>query len=165
MSILDKQYEWPLIARDLALLATPVSGATNFTPEAIAASYGMSDGEFRQLAQLPAFLAIVEQEVGKIQRMGANAGVRMRAEAMAMAMQEKLFARAQDGDLDDRLSVELLRMLMRSAGIEQPEEAARAAAPQSTVNIAFNVPRLPSNGKLAHLAAQPQTRLIEGGTA
>lgn len=165
MSILDKQYEWPLIARDLVLLATPVNGATNFTPEAIAAAYGMSDDEFRQLAQLPAFLAIVEQEVGRIQRMGANAGVRMRAEAMAMSLQERLFTRAQEGDLDDRLSVEFLRMLMRSAGIEQPEEAARAAAPQNTVNIAFNVPRLPSNSKLAHIAAQPQTRLIEGETA
>lgn len=161
-ALLARRHEWPLIARDLALLAVPVEGATTFAPEDIARVHGLTQGEFDTLLQVSSFQTLVAQEVDRIQELGPHAGVRLRAEAMSMALQEYLFKRAQSGALEDKTVLQLLGVLMKAAGIEQPVEQVQAAAPQSTVNIAFNLPRLPTNRKLAHLMNQPQVNVIDG---
>lgn len=157
----DKERNWPLIAHDLAMLAVPANGTTNFTAEDIARNYQLSNEQFEQLLELSSFQALLQSELKRIKELGPNAGARMRAESMAMAIQERLFSKVTTGELDDKLTVQFLGMLLKSAGIEQPPEMAQAAAPQSTVNIAFNVPRLPNSKKLAHLMNQPQTHIID----
>ena len=92
--------------------------------------------------------------------MGPNAGARMRAEAMAVSLQEQLFNEARSGVMDSKSQLQFLAMLLKAAGLEQPPEAARAAATQNVVNIAFNVPKLRGNRKLAHLMTQSQTNVI-----
>ncbi len=157
----DKERNWPLIAHDLAMLAVPTSGATNFTAADIARNYQLDEAQFEQLLQLSSFQALLNAELARLKDLGPNAGARVRAESMAMAIQERLFNKVTHGDLDDKLTVQFLGMLLKSAGIEQPPEMARAAAPQSTVNIAFNVPKLPNNKKLAHIINQPQNHVID----
>lgn len=157
----DKERNWPLIAHDLAMLAVPTSGASNFTAEDIARNYQLSNEQFEQLLNLSSFQTLLQSELKRVKDLGPNAGARMRAESMAMAIQEKLYAKVASGELDDKLTVQFLGMLLKSAGIEQPPEMVQAAAPQSTVNIAFNVPRLPNSKKLAHLMNQPQNHIID----
>lgn len=161
-TILTRQYEWPLIARDIAMLANPVEGASRFSLEDIRKAHGISEEDFAALSDLPTFCNLVEQELERVKGLGPAAGVRMRAEAMAMALQEQLFQQAQSGELDAKGALQFLAMLMKSAGIEQPPEMAQAQAPKQNVSISFNIPKLHSNGKLAHLAALPQTKIIEG---
>lgn len=155
--------KWPSIARDIALLATPVDGATTYTASDIAAEYGLPLEHLTALLALPAFQELVRQELAHIKTLGPKAGARLRAEAMAIEVQEYLFNRVTRlHDLDDKLSVQFYGMLLKSAGLEQPPEMAQAQAPQNTVNIAFNIPKL-KNPKLAHLASLSQTRVIDAG--
>jgi len=152
--------KWPSIARDIAMLATPVSGATTYTAADIAREYKISLDHLTALLALPAFQTLVHQELEHIKSMGPKAGARLRAEAMAVEVQEYLFNRITKlHDLDDKLAVQFYGMLLKSAGLEQPPEMLQAQAAQNTVNIAFNIPKL-KNPKLAHLAAQTQTHVI-----
>lgn len=155
------QSKWPSIAQDIALLTVPTSGSATYTGADIAAYYKLTDTQFTKLIELPQFRTLVEQEVAAAKELGPKAGVRLRAEALSLELQETLFSRAMAGDLDDKLSVQLLGMLMKSAGIDQPPEMVQAQTAHNTVNIAFNVPKL-SNKKLAHIMNQPQTNVIEG---
>ena len=154
------QPRWANIAQDIALLTVPTSGASTYTAKDIAAYYKLTDSEFCKLLAIPQFGALVKQEVAAVKELGPKAGVRLRAEALAIQLQEQLFNRATQGDLDDKLTVQLLGMLMKSAGIDQPPEMVQAQAPQNTVNIAFNVPKL-QNKKLAHLINLPQTNVVD----
>ena len=74
-----------------------------------------------------------------------------------------MFVKATSNELDDDLSIKLLGMLLKSAGLEQPPEVVKAQAQANTVNIAFNIPKL-NNPKLKHLMSQPQVNVsdVEG---
>lgn len=161
MSLIDlSQAHWVEIAHDLAMLTVPVDGATVYTPEDIAKNHNLTTQEFKDLLNTQAFQDILEGELRRIKNMGEHAGVRLRAEAMATALQENLFQRAVQGDLDDKLAVQLLGMLLKSAGLEQPPEVLKAQAQNNVVNIAFNVPKI-NNPKLKHIINQPQVNVVE----
>ena len=72
----------------------------------------------------------------------------------------RVFQRAVQGELDDKLAVQLLGMLLKSAGLEQPPEVLKAQAQNNVVNIAFNVPKI-NNPKLKHIINQPQVNVVE----
>ena len=158
--LLSCKHRWPSIARDIALLAVPSGAPASYTAEDIARVYNLTTEEFVELTKIPAFVTIMRDELERIKSMGPNAGTRMRAEAMAVALQEQLFSEASNGELDEKTKLQFLGMLLRSAGLEQPPEAAKAAAAQNVVNIAFNIPKL-RNNKLAHIVAQEQTNVVE----
>lgn len=152
---------WPSIAKDIAMLAAPASGATTYTAKDIAREYNLTTEQFTQLMQLPAFKSLLKQELDYVKELGPKAGARLRAEAMATEIGEYIFNRiTQTQDLDDKLTVQFYGMLLKSAGLEQPPEMLAASAPQNTVNIAFNVPKL-KNQKLAHIAKQSQVNVID----
>ena len=156
----DCEKDWPNIAHDIAMFANPVPGATAFSEADIAKNHNLTLEQFHGLLKLEPFRAMVVGEIKRVSEMGPQAGVRLRAEAMAIALQERLFTQAMGGLLDDKLSIQLLGMLNKSAGLEQPPEVIAAQAPQQTVNIAFNIPKL-KNNKLAHLVGQKQVNRIE----
>ena len=158
-ALLACKHQWPSIARDIALIAVPSGAPPPYSAEDIARVYGLSNEDFIQLTRTPAFIALMRDELERVKSMGPNAGARMRAEAMAIALQETLFNEASQGVMDDRSKLQFLAMLLKSAGLEQPPEVVRAAATQNVVNIAFNVPKL-RNRKLAHLVTQEQTDVI-----
>ena len=161
MSLIDlPQAHWVEIAHDLAMLTVPVDGATVYTPEDIAKNHKLSTQEFQDLLNTQSFQDILEGELRRIKNMGEHAGVRLRAEAMATALQENLFQRAVQGELDDKLAVQLLGMLLKSAGLEQPPEVLKAQEQSNVVNIAFNVPKI-HNPKLKHIINQPQVNVVE----
>lgn len=160
MDLLEIKHLWPSIARDIALMTAP-GGGTSYSAEDIAHNYGLNQDEFARLVSLPAFEAVVKDELARVKSLGPNAGARMRAESMATAMQEQMFKQACAGGMDEKVQMQFLNTLLKAAGLDQPPENARAAAPQNVVNVAFSLPRLANNSKLAHLTARPQTVVVE----
>lgn len=159
-ALLRKQYQWPQIARDIALLTHP--GVTTYSAEDIAQIYKLSSAEFIELTKLPAFISLVKLELQRIEALGPFGGQRIRAAALAEDLQESLYARAKEGDMADKDALQFLSLLLKTAGVEeQQKQAAPVAAAQAAVNISFNIPKLPTNKKLAHLAGLPQTNVIE----
>lgn len=156
----SRERQWPLIARDIVMLMHPVAGASQYSASDLAALYSLTEEQFAALLNLKQFQELVKQTAADARQLGPRAGVRMRAETMALSLQEKLYLRAMSGELEDKNAMQLLGMLLKSAGIEQPPEQAAASAAKNMVNIAFNLPHL-SNRKLAHLMNQPQTRVVE----
>lgn len=156
------QHRWPDIARDIALLSQPTSGGASFSAEDIARNYDLTEAEFTALAQVPAFIAVVRSELERVKQLGPFAGHRLRSEAMLASIQEQLYNRAQSGDMEDKQMLQFFAMLLKSVGLDAPEEKKEAPVQNNTaVNIAFNVPRLPSNRKLAHIIDQPHVHVVE----
>lgn len=157
-----EERKWADIAHDIAMLAVPSKGGTTYTAHDIAQAHHISDAEFKSLLALPMFQSIVQAEVKRIKELGPQAGARIRAEAMAIELQELMFKKATMNALDDDLSIKLLGMLLKSSGLEQPPEVvkAQAAAQGNTVNIAFNIPKM-NNPKLKHLINQPQVNVVD----
>lgn len=160
-SILMRQYDWPPIAKDIAMLTVPTDGASAFSASDIAEHYDISSDDFVKLLKLPAFRTLVEAELTRIKDLGPMAGARLRAESMASVLQERVFRDAMAGVLDNDQVIRFLDMLNKTAGIDRAPEQVAAAAPKSTVNIAFNIPKLPHNRKLAHLYSNPENHVIE----
>lgn len=158
MQVDEKQ--WPDIAHDIAMLSVPTDGAATYSAADIARTHGISLESFNELLKLSSFQMLVANEVRRIKELGPQAGARIRAEAMAIRLQENLFVKATSNELDDDLSIKLLGMLLKSAGLEQPPEVVKAQAQANTVNIAFNIPKL-NNPKLKHLISQPQVNVID----
>ena len=76
------------------------------------------------------------------------------------SLQEVLYRKALSGAMDDRQSVQLLTILMRSAGTDAPPETKEAERPQTSVNIAFNIPKI-AGKKFAKLSACAQNKVVE----
>ena len=62
--------------------------------------------------------------------------------------------------MDDRQAVQLLSILMRSAGTDAPPETKEAERSQTQVNIAFNIPKI-AGKKFAKLSACAQNKVVE----
>lgn len=158
--LLQKQHQWPTIARDIALMTQPQVGAT-YSAADIAEAYDIPESEFVSLLKLPVFIELMKAEMARIRELGPFAGQRMRAEALVTDLQERLFIRAKSGEMEDKQMLQFLSILMKSAGMDAPVEAKESSTVQQTaVNIAFNIPKL-DNPKLAHLVNQPQTNVID----
>lgn len=161
MQVVDER-KWPDIAHDIAMLAVPSDGGVKYSAADIARTHGLSMESFSQLLKLPMFKSLLESEIKRIKELGPQAGARIRAEAMAIELQENMFKKAIQNQLDDDLSIKLLGMLLKSSGLEQPPDVvkAQAAAQGNTVNIAFNIPKM-NNPKLKHLINQPQVNVVD----
>ena len=127
-----KRSEWGAIAQDIVMMSTDSDGSTPYTAA----------------------------DVADIHDLGVNAGARLRAEALASSLQEVLYRKALSGAMDDRQSVQLLTILMRSAGTDAPPETKEAERPQTSVNIAFNIPKI-AGKKFAKLSACAQNKVVE----
>ena len=161
MQVVDER-KWPDIAHDIAMLAVPSDGGVKYSAADIARTHNISMESFSELLKLPMFKSLLESEIKRIKELGPQAGARIRAEAMAIELQENMFKKAIQNQLDDDLSIKLLGMLLKSSGLEQPPEVmkAQAAAQGNTVNIAFNIPKM-NNPKLKHLINQPQVNVVD----
>lgn len=161
--LLQKQHQWPLIARDIALMTQPTSSDNAYTASDIAHTYGLTSDEFILLMGLPVFSQLVRDEMDRLKRMGPFAGHKLRAEAIIADLQEQVYLRAKQGMMEDKHLIQYLGMLMRSVGMDTPatENGDGNNSGQTTnVNIAFNIPKL-FNKKLAHIAGLPQTTVVD----
>ena len=160
--LLKKQHQWPMIARDIALMSQPQSG-TVYTASDIAKSYDIPAEDFVHLMKLPVFVDLVKSEMARLRELGPFASYRIRTESLVSDLQERLYLRAQSGEMEDKAMLQLLSILMRSAGMDAPVEnkSEGGNVNQTAVNISFNIPKLPTNKKLAHIMAQPQTNVID----
>lgn len=162
--LLQKQHQWPLIARDIALMTQPTSSDNAYTASDIAHTYDLSPDEFTLLMQLPVFSRLVRDEMDRLKRLGPFAGHKLRAEAIIADLQEQVYLRAKQGMMEDKHLIQYLGMLMRSVGLDAPTvesgDCAAAGNQTTNVNIAFNIPKL-FNKKLAHLANLPQTTVVD----
>lgn len=157
------QYKWASIARDIALMSQPYVGGTEFTAKDIANRYELSNAEFILLMKTPAFLEILKAELVHIKELGPHAGHKLRAEAMLIDVQERLYIRALNGEMEDKQLLQFLAVLLKSAGLDGGMENKTDAVVQNqtAVSIAFNVPKLPSNKKLSHIMNLPQTNVVD----
>lgn len=155
-----EERKWADIAHDIAMLAVPSNGGTTYTAADIAKTHHITIEEFNDLLKLPVFATLVQAECKRIKGLGPQAGARIRAEAMALELQESMFKKAIQNQLEDDLSIKLLGMLLKSSGLEQPPEVVKAQSQSNTVNIAFNIPRI-NNPKLKHLINQPQVNVVD----
>lgn len=146
-ALIQKQHQWPIIARDLALLASPQMGST-YGVEDIAIAYGITIAEMQVLISLPAFQNFVKEEKAKIDS-NPHGGNRLRSEIMAMDMQEVLYLRSKEGNISDKVMLNFLEYLSRVCGLDSGKEK-NTAVNQNTISVTVNVPRL-NNPKLAHL--------------
>lgn len=158
--LLRIQHQWPTIARDIVMMTQPNSNAA-YNAQDIANAYNLAQDEFVSLMNLPVFVELVRTEFARVKDMGPNAGHKLRAEALVGDLQERLYLRAKSGDMEDKHLISFLALLMRSAGLDAPPEQKQDGSVQTNVNIAFNIPKLPNNKKLAHLMAQPHTNVID----
>lgn len=159
--LLKMQHQWPMIARDIAMMTQPNANST-YSAEDIAKAYDLTETEFVTLTQLPVFVDLVRAEFARMKELGPFAGHRLRAEAIVGDLQERLYAKACSGEMDDKHLISFLEILMKSAGIDAPiEHKQETNTVQTNVNIAFNIPKLPNNKKLSHLVAQPHNNVID----
>ena len=155
-----KRSEWGAIAQDIVMMSTDSDGSTPYTAADVADNYGLTPEELDVLLKLPAMKELIAAEKARIHDLGVNAGARLRAEALASSLQEVLYRKALSGAMDDRQSVQLLTILMRSAGTDAPPETKEAERPQTSVNIAFNIPKI-AGKKFAKLSACAQNKVVE----
>lgn len=168
-SLVAIQHKWPLIARDIVLMFQPQAG-TQYTADDIINEYKLTKEDFVRLTKLPVFIDIVRAETARLRELGPMAGYKIRTEALITDIQERLYLRIREGSMDDKSALQYLSILMKSIGLEQPPQQPGAApgpinvpTQNNTVNISFNVPKLPKNKKLAHLLKQPQNNIIDVG--
>lgn len=154
-----KRSEWGAIAQDIVMMSTDSGGAATYTADDVADNYGLTPDELNLLLTLPAMKELIAAEKARIHDLGVNAGARIRAEALASSLQETLYRRALNGQMDDRQAVQLLSILMRSAGTDAPPETKEAERSQTQVNIAFNIPKI-AGKKFAKLAACSQNKTV-----
>lgn len=155
-----KRSEWGAIAQDIVMMSTDSGGAATYTADDVADNYGLTPDELNLLLTLPAMKELIAAEKARIHDLGVNAGARIRAEALASSLQETLYRRALNGQMDDRQAVQLLSILMRSAGTDAPPETKEAERSQTQVNIAFNIPKI-AGKKFAKLSACAQNKVVE----
>ena len=159
--LLKMQHQWPMIARDIAMMTQPNANST-YSAEDIAKAYDLTESEFITLTKLPVFVDLVRAEFARMKELGPFAGHRLRAEAIVGDLQERLYIKACSGEMEDKHLINFLEILMKSAGIDAPvEKRQETSNVQTNVNIAFNIPKLPNNKKLAHLAAQSHTNVVD----
>lgn len=163
--LLVNQHQWPLIARDIAMMLQPGTTGTSYTIDDIAQNYNLSQKDILTLIRLPVFKDILKSELTRLKSLGPNAGYVMRIEALVSDIQERLYLRLQNGDMDDKSAIQFLGMLMKSIGIDSTESEDKpqqqVQAVNNSVNISFNIPKLPKNRKLNHLVGQPQTNVVD----
>lgn len=145
--LIQIQHQWPIIARDLVLLDTMQMGTT-YDMSDIAAAYGITIQDLRALIEIPAFQSCIEAEKKRFEALGPQAGIMFRAEAMALDLQEVLYLRAKQGEVDEKTIMSFLQYLSKISGLEPAKENNNIN--QNAINITVNVPKL-DNPKLAHL--------------
>lgn len=162
-SLLQKQHQWPLIAKDIALMTQPTSAESVYTAADIAKNYDLTPNEFTLLMRLPVFSQLVRDEMDRLKQMGPFAGHKLRAEAIISDLQEQVYLRAKQGLMEDKLVISYLGMLMRSIGMDMPSQDKTESVETgniTNINIAFNIPKL-LNKKLAHIAAIPHNTVVD----
>ena len=151
------------IARDIAMMTLPKVGNAVTVTDVID-TYNLTSEGFIQLTKDYSFQDLVRTELRYVQALGPMAAQRLRAEAMASALQEMLFTEVQGDRVEFKQKLMFLETLLKSAGTDMPMEVrqrAAAASQQKTavgVNVTFNIPQM-SNPKLKHL----QGEVIEHG--
>lgn len=145
--LIQIQHQWPIIARDLALLTNSQMGST-YSITDIASAYSITVADLQILLNVPVFQNYVKEEKRKIES-NPHGGNKVRAETMAMDLQEVLYLRAKDGTLTDTVILKFLEHLARVSGLEDNKDK-NTNINQNAINVTVNVPKL-NNPKLAHL--------------
>lgn len=147
--ILEIQHRWASIAQDIALTFSPQNGSNcEIDYDDICANYGITRSEFVHLLKMPVFKEMCKRTMDEAKSLGHKAGHVFRAEAMATALGEKLYAEAiaGDGELKDR--IKLYSLFLETANYMGSKKEGEEGQKGTVVNI--TIPQL-SNPKLAHL--------------
>lgn len=144
------QFQWPSLARDLAVMLVPGSPITSL--DAIYNTYHITDDELKKILAIPAFQEMFKESVGHFRAQGDRAGQIFRANMLSQALAEKLFSDAMKEALDAKDMLRLLELLMRAAGVLDQKNVPQVNT-QVNVGVALPLPRGLHNKKLEHAIA------------
>jgi hypothetical protein len=90
---------WPCIAQDLIMCRVPDGKGEGMLmhPEIICTNYGMTMNECMALMSLPQFQLLMRDYKRRIDAMGDNASITLRAQMMAADLMERLYKDVVDG--------------------------------------------------------------------
>lgn len=146
------QQDWPLIARDIAMLQNPIPDTeSSFTANDIVRRYNLTPEAFCILMKLPAFISLVKLEFARVKELGPFAGYRLRSEIIATSLQEYLYKRAKEDQMETSDMIKFLKQVTESAGLAEANKKKEDDRNIGGVfNVQINVPRL-NNPKLNHI--------------
>jgi len=149
--LLQKHHQWPIIARDLALLTDTQQTGSMYNVSDIAKAYGLKLEELSILLEVPAFQKLIKEEKHKLEA-EPHGGHKLRAEIMATDLQEVLYLRAKEGTAEPAVILKFLEHLARVAGIDgvDNKDKDKGNINQNAISVNINIPRL-NNPKLNHL--------------
>lgn len=161
--------QWASIAQDVVLTRIPNDDKTGMlvTPQEICDAYGMTQAECVALLRLPEFRRLVDDYKKRVDAMGDNASITLRAQMLAADMMEDVYlsAKMQGADLKDKISV--MKMLFQYGGLDPATNGTNRQSNDkpggnagSIATIVINVP--PGIPGMEHVSAN--ARVIEGET-
>lgn len=144
--LLRSQSQWPSLAQDLALLSVPNSPVGGI--DSICRSYNLTRAELKEIIAIPYFQRLMDVSVQEVQKYGSKAGSRYRALFLAQALAEKLFRKANSGEMKDPDMLKLLDTLLKTAGLADKDQTTQVNVqnnialpfPQSVAKVAHCVP-------------------------
>lgn len=148
-TIFRETHKFPNIAKDIALMGMPTSGAV-VSFETIAQAYNISLDDLEYIMSLPSFKTMVNSEVERYKSLGPHGGFKIRSEMLATDLQEKLYQQAITTNMDAKDKIKLLEVLTKSAGIGTEQNKNEEQPQGNGVSVTINFPRL-DNPKLNHL--------------
>jgi hypothetical protein len=143
-----ERHRWPALARDWVHMNLP--DPVPLTVEGVAKEFGLEVAELERLTETPEFRRLCDSERSRVERLGSLGPQVYRVESMLGPLTERLFERLMCGECKIEEYVKGFVALLRSAGLDQPVQA--AAPSQTAVAVQINIPVL-DGGKLSHVEA------------
>lgn len=129
VGVLRTQLRWPSLANDLALISVPNSPVGSI--DDICKAYGISRDELREILAVPQFQQMYDVSLQDAKKQNSKSMARYRALCLAQALAERLFRKANDGEMKDADQLKLLESLVKTAGLADKE--------QTQVNVQTNI--------------------------
>lgn len=143
---LKEHLRWPALAQDIALITIPNSPIKGI--DAVCQTYGLTQDDLREILGVPYFQQLLDNSLQELQKQGSKAGLRYRAMVLAGSLAERLYRRANSGQMEDKDALNLLNSLLKASGIEKD-----VASTQVNVQNNIALPFPPGVKKVANLVA------------
>lgn len=128
-------------------------------PVDVAARYGFSKEEFKDLARMPEFRAEVSRIQSEMQRSGQT--FKLMAGEMAHKLLEDMFQHSLGGETPVRDKAAALQLLTKIADLEPKKDAAVKAGPGFSITI--NIPQVPKIEEAQVIDAEDLSENLEAG--
>jgi hypothetical protein len=129
--------QWGALAMELELQTAPL-------PK-ILATYNLSHEQLEQILVYPAFVAEQTRVRDKIKAIGDDAGIKLRAQALAERNLSFLAQMAGDAGLEPQYRLQAMKMIHTVAGVDRPETPRdlRESQANTGATVIFQIENMP----------------------